>query len=397
MSLIGLVLRNIRGNAIRSLMIFLCVVCIASFFVSTTLIIRGAELSLQRGLERLGADILVVPVGAESKVETVLLMGKPARVWMPKENMEKLATIPGVDRVSPQIYLSSLHGSSCCAVSGMSLVVFDPETDFTISPWLQEYLGRTLAPGEVIGGKYVSVPPGEKSLRLYNYNLTLVGNLEATGTGIDRTVFMTLETAYDMAKFSLTAAEEPLEVPSDVISTVLVKTERDADPHRVALRILFDIPGVVPIESPDLFGAFRQQILGLLWGLFALLIIAWILSIVLLGLIFSMAVNERQREIAVIRALGATRNFVFRSLLAESSILAMTAGAFGIVLTTLGIFVFRDFISDSLGMPYLFPSLLSLSFLFVIGVFLSLLTVVLAAFVPALKISLQEPAIAMKE
>ena len=135
---------------------------VAAFLLSTTLIIKGAEYSLDAGISRLGADILVVPSGAEQKVETALLMGKPTSVWMPQENLAKLAAIPGVEKVSPQIYLASLYGASCCAVSEMFMVVYDPQTDFAITPWLQRKLGRGLKLGEVIGGTYIFVPEGDK-------------------------------------------------------------------------------------------------------------------------------------------------------------------------------------------------------------------------------------------
>src|SRR5512139_2914095 len=142
MHLFRLAFKNIRGSSYRSLAILLAVTGVAGFLLATTLVIAGARYSLDSGLKRLGADIIVVPEGAESKVETALLMGKPTQVWMPEDMLGKIAAIPGVERVSPQIYLSSLYGASCCAVSEMFMVVFDPQTDFAIRPWLLRTLGR---------------------------------------------------------------------------------------------------------------------------------------------------------------------------------------------------------------------------------------------------------------
>lgn len=367
-SILGLSFRNIKENGIRSLIIFLCVLGIAGFFVSTTLIIWGAENSLQKWIERLGADILVVPEGAETKFETALLMGKPTEVWMSADYLHRIAAVPGVAAVSPQIYLQSLYSASCCSVSETFLVAFDPSTDFTITPWLQRKLGRELHKGEVIGGSYIFVPPDEKYIKLYGTNLTLKGNLEPTGTGIDQTIFLTMETAQDMAAASWTTAERPLKIPSGNISSIMVKVQPGADPHKVALQTMLDVGGVVPIESPGLFGASRQQILGLLWGLVVLLSIGWTLSAVLVGLVFSIAANERRREMAVLRALGAPRHFIFRSLLSEAALLAAGAGTLGIILGT-----------------------------FAIALTLSLATVTLAAMFPAYRISQQEPALAMRE
>ncbi len=378
-------------------MIFLCVFGVAAFFAVTTLIVRGAQNSLDRGLERLGADILVVPQGAEAKVETALLMGKPTQVWMSTDYVQKVAGVRGVAAVSPQIYLQSLYDAPCCSVSEMFLVVFDPETDLTVTPWLRRNLGRPLAPGEVIGGSYIFTPPGEKYIKLYGYNLTLRGNLEPTGTGLDQTMFLTFATARDMARSSLATAESPLNIPPDSISSVMVKVQPGADIHKVTLQILRDVVGVTPIESPSLFGSFRQQMLGLLWGFLALLSLAWILSAVLIGLVFSLAANERRREMAVLRALGASRYFVLRSVLTEAALLAACGGILGITLASFGVFVFKDYLAGSLRMPFLFPSVPSYMVLFVVAMVLSLLMATLAAFPAALLVSRQEPAPAMRE
>ena len=103
-------------------------------------------------------------------------------------------------QASPQIYLQSLFGAHCCAVSEMFMVVFDPKTDFSVTPWLQEKLGRDLTIGEVIGGTHVFLPEGDEYIRLYGYDLDLKGTLEPTGIGIDSTMFMTMETAKDVAR-----------------------------------------------------------------------------------------------------------------------------------------------------------------------------------------------------
>ncbi len=397
MNTFKLALRNIKGNHVRSLIVFLCVLGVTLLFSSTALIVEGSQNSLQAGIERLGADIMVVPEGAADRVETALLIGRPTQVWMSADYLQKISGIYGVAKVSPQMYLQSLYGASCCSVSEMFLVVFDPNTDFSVTPWLQSKLGRGLAQGEVIGGSYIFVPEGQPYIKLYGCNLALAGNLEPTGTGLDQTIFMTRETAVAISQSSVTTAEQPLIIPENSVSSVMVKVQPGVDPHQVTLRLAYYLPEVAAIESPSLFGAFRQQMTGLLWGFMALLIIAWVLGTIEIALIFSVVVNERRREIAVVRALGARRSYVFRSLLYEAAMLAVFGGAAGVFLGSLGIFLFKDFLSGTLRMPFLIPSSSSLALLFAAGIALSLLTVILSAWVPSWRISKQEPAIAMRE
>jgi putative ABC transport system permease protein len=397
MNLFKLTINNIKGSAFRSIIIFTCVLGVSSFLLGTTLVISGAQNSLNVGIQRLGADILVVPEGTETKVETALLMGKPTSVWMPSSKLDEIATTPGVAAVSPQIYLQSLYGAPCCAVSEMFLVVYDPATDFTVKPWLDKELGRPLATGEVIGGSYIFVPEGQDYITLYGYHTFLVGNLGATGTGIDQTMFMSKDTAEAMAASSISTAVSPLVIPQDEISEVMVKIVPGADRHRVALDILSNVLGVVPLESPNLFGQFRHQMTGLLWGFVAIMIGFWALAAILIGLVFSMAANERRREIAVLRAMGATRSYVFRSVLTEAGLLAFAGAVIGVLLGAFFIYLFRDYVTSSLGMPFLFPDLGSFLLLVGAGTAFILLTVTLAALLPAYRVSRMEPAIAARE
>ena len=388
---------NIKGSAFRSWVVFLCAMVVAGFSLSTVLVIRGAEDSLRLALNRLGADIIVVPQGSETKVESALLMGKPVKVWMPQENLEKIARVPGVAVASPQLYLSSLSNASCCAVSDMFMVAFDPRTDFTVEPWLKQKLGHELRLGEAVGGSYVFTPEGEENIKLFGYFITLKGNLAPTGTGLDQTMFLTFETAQDVARISKTRAERPLEIPPGSISAALVKVQPGVDRDAVTVDIMRQVPGVTPIQSPNMFQSFRQQITGLLRGMLVILSITLLLSLVLIGLIFSMAANERRREIGVLRALGATRAFVLQSILAEAVILAVDGGAVGLALAGLATFLFRDLLVRSLGIPFLFPSLPSLATLVGGGLVLALSGVTLAAFIPAYRVSRQDPALAMRE
>lgn len=397
MNAFQLALRNISGNAFRNGVVSLCALLISAFALFTTLVMRGAETSLRLTIDRLGADIVVVPEGSEAKIESALLMGVPARFWMPEHNLDRIASIAGVETVSPQLYLATLTGSACCSVSDMFIIAYDPESDFTVRPWLQQKLGGSLRLGEVLGGTYISATEGEQNIKVYGYLVTLKENLEPTGTGLDQTMFLTFETAYDIASKSQAQAQSQLVIPTDSISAALIKVSPGSDPHEVAIEIMQKVPGVTPIESSDLFQSYRKQMTGLLKSILVILVVTWGLSVVLIGLVFSMAANERRKELGVLRALGATRRFVFQSLLVEASLLALVGGATGLMLSGLAIFLFRNLIMVSLEIPFLLPSPATLVVQIGAGLLLALFSVNLAALLPAYNISRQDPAIAMRE
>jgi putative ABC transport system permease protein len=397
MNIFQLAWKNISGNAFRNGVLLVCALLLSSFALFTTLVIRGAENSLRLTIDRLGADVIVVPKGSEAEMEGALLMGDPAKFWMPKSNLDKIAALESVEVASPQLYLATLSGASCCSFSDMFIIAYDPATDLTIHPWLEEEFGGGLQLGEVLGGSHVHATEGEDNVRVYGYQLTLKENLEPTGTGLDQTLFLTFETAYDIASKSYVQAEKPLEIPPDSISAVLIKVKPGIDLYNAVLQVIRNVPGVEPIESANLFQSYRKQMTSLLKGILVILGLTWGLSVALIGLVFSMAASERRKELGVLRSLGATRRFVFQSLLVEASLLAFLGGITGLAVTGLAIFLFRDLIMVSLEIPFLFPSPIALLFQIGAGLLLALVSVNLAALFPAIKISRQEPALAMRE
>ena len=397
MHLVQLARRNIAGNAFRSWVVALCACLVAGLALGTTLILRGADSSLRLANQRLGADIVVVPEGTVEKVEGALLMGHTTRVWMPLETLDRIAAVPGVQAASPQIYLSTLSNASCCSVSDMFLVAYDPTTDFTLEPWLKSTIGEGLKLGEVVGGSFVFTPEGQQNIQIYAYLVTLKANLEPTGTGIDQSMFLTMETARDIARVSVTMAVAPLEIPEGSISAVMVRLEPGVDPQTVAVEIMHRVSGVTPIVSSNLFQAYRKQLSSLRAGIGATLALTLGLSVVLIGLVFSMAANERRRELGVLRAMGASRTFVFRTLLVEAGMLALAGALTGIVLTVLVVYLFRTLIVVTLGLPVLLPALSTLALEVLAGLGVALVVITLAALLPAWRISRLDPAVAMRE
>jgi putative ABC transport system permease protein len=390
MNLTRLALRDISGNAFRSGVIVICALLVAGLSLATVLIARGADDSLRLTQQRLGADIMVVPRGTEQKVEGALLMGSPMKAWLPEADVKKIAAVPGVAAASPQLYLASIVDTPYSTVSPMFVVAYDPATDFTIGPWLKSEIGRDveLGLGESVGGTFVLAPPGEATISLFGYDLDLVANLEPTGTSLDQTVFVSLPGLQE---------QRGVTIPDDGVSSVMVKIAPGADPKKVSAAIQASVPGVTAVNSPDLFGSFRTQMEDQRTGVTAVLGVVLALSVFIIGVVFSVVVNERRREIGVLRALGATRGAVLRSLLTGAAVLALGGGVAGIIFSGLVLFVFRHKLVGLFGFPFLFPSLPRLLALVVIGLAVALATVMLAAFIPAYRISRQEPAVSMRE
>jgi len=370
---------------------------ISGFLLATTLLARGQQYSLKVGLERLGSDLMIVPIEKRSGAEAAFLIGKPvSNCWMPEENLAKVAKLEGVARVSPQLYLESLAGAACCAAWELFIIAIDPETDFTIQPWLKEKLNIPLRMGEVIGGQFVFVPEETQIFMLYGTELNLIANLEPTGTGLDQTAFISTETARMMARESITKAMMPLEIPEGKISAIQVKVQPGYSIEDVSSRITQELPGVFVITSLELTRTIQHQTVGLFRALLTIMVFIWLLASLLIGLVFFMMVNERRREIGTLRAMGASTNFIFRLFLTESAILALGGGIAGVTVATMFTYFFNQFLTLTTKAPLLMPPLVSL-----LGFILACLAVALivglpALIYPAIKGSRIDPAEAMR-
>jgi len=398
MNLWCLVGQSISGRAYRSALIVGFIAVLAAFLMSTTLLAKSIGHSLQVGTERLGADIVVVCAGKEMETQTALLLGKPVSgAWMPAENVDRIAQLEGVAKVSPQLYLETLTGAACCSAWDMFMIAFDPETDFTITPWLRGKLNEPLGPRDVIGGDWVFVPAQTGKIIIYGVEVNLAAKLEATGMGLDKTMFLPFATAREIAKASLTTAARPLEIPEGQISAVQVKVKENYAIDEVAKRIMAAVPRTYAFASLELTRAIHRQTEGLFQMLFLGLAAVWVLAVVLCSLVFSLMVNERRREIGLLRAIGASRSFIFKLFLTESSILGLGGGFIGVVFAVVFIYLFRVYLMLSAELPLLVPPLPSLLGFMLACLIIALVLTLPALLYPAVRASRVDPAAAMRE
>lgn len=136
LSSLSIALSNLSYKINRTLsMLLLTSLCAASVFACVVLS-YGLKNGINTIQKRLGADLMIVPKGAEQKMQSVLISGEPNYFYMEKEIAEKISQIEGVEKVTSRFYLTSVS-EDCCDFP-VQIVGFEPETDFVISPWIEE-------------------------------------------------------------------------------------------------------------------------------------------------------------------------------------------------------------------------------------------------------------------
>jgi putative ABC transport system permease protein len=366
------------------------VAVVACTLFSATLFLRSINNALRIGTYRLGADILVVPENAETKAKSALLSGEPTHFLMDRSILDKVKNVDGVKNATPQLFIKPAS-FTCCYNVDVFLIAFDPETDFTVKPWLQKHLKRPLGPTEIITGRNVPVIVGD-AIPFFGTNFTVVGTMEPTGMDFfDRSAFMSMEAAYRMAENSKARSPQPIAIGRDRISTVLVQIKDDMTPDRVAIRIEHDIPGIKAISSDTVISTVRKQLSGLMHVILFISVILWIIVLLIMAFAFTMIVNERRRELGLLRAMGATKSHITTLILAEASTLSAAGGAAGIAMGFVLLLSIKSVLLHYLKLPYLFPSSPELVLLVVGALLLAVLTGLLSALLPAVSAFRQEP------
>lgn len=260
MTLLYLAKKNLKRKPFRTTALIISIALASGLLFAGAISMKSVLTSIRLGAERLGADLMVVPEGYEEKARSTLIAGKPSVFYMSGEVLDKVRKIKGVNQTSPQLFIKSTS-YPCCTYVDVLLVAFEPETDFTVKPWLKETIKRELGKDEVIIGASIPVSTGEKML-FYGKELTVVGTLSRTGLEyIDHAVYMTMETARDLIKISKTKSFEPLDIKEDVYSTILVQLDPAISPERAAVFIEYEIKGVKAITSQDIIGSVKKTAL----------------------------------------------------------------------------------------------------------------------------------------
>jgi putative ABC transport system permease protein len=320
----------------------------------------------------MGADLVVVPQGALVNITASLLTVQPTGETLPADLGERLVATPGVARVAPQrIVPVVVDGRSA------NLIAFDPVRDFSVLPWLGLHRNGPFDNDGIIAGSRAAGQPAREAV-VCGKPMRVYGRLEKTGVGpFDDAWFVGFAGLADIAAFCRTnrsgatgqtaaAAAAPEhaggqaclpDLRLDRVSAFLLQLAPGTkiDEVRFALGRL---PGVRIVEGNTVLTVSRQGLSTLLLGIAVFSFFQLATLQIAVSLIFSAMVQERWREIGLLRAVGAKPNHVMAMILGEAAIVTGLGGLAGLVFGAALLLVFArslGFYFGLLGVPFAWP------------------------------------------
>lgn len=357
-SLKNLPFRNLKGYAGRtaSLILFSFLMAVAVF--GGTMVIGGVRAGLDTVKARLGADIIVTPESAKNEFDpqTILLQAEPGYFYMDRSKLDEIAKVDGIKRISPQLFMASAK-AGCCS-SRLQMIAFDPETDFTIQPWIENSnMNGKMGLMDVVVGSNVQAS-GDNTIKFYDNRCQVIGQFAPTGSTLDDCVYMNFDTVKVLIEASFEKGLNLYEKydPDEVVSAVMIQVEPGADVEVVAQEIRDKVDAVNVATSGSMVSGIAESLSKTSRNITVFAGIFWVIGMVMTILLFTLMIIERRREFASLMAMGADRKILSGIVIREAMTVNLIGGLAGILLSGVVIIMFRNLIGQMLGVGFVLPA-----------------------------------------
>ena len=398
MNINSLPLKNLKRKSGRTTALVVVVILLSISMLGGSLVVD----SLQSGLEsletRLGADIIVVPDEAKSKknLESILLDGVPGYFYMDKAYYDKVAAREGIDKISAQYYLASTK-SGCCTMP-VQIIGFDPETDFTVTPWIQKSGGGALGTYDIVAGYNINKAIGG-TIKFFDVECKVVAKLDRTGTELDNAVYANYDTIKELIEASKTNSFKFFSNhnPDSIVSSILIDVADGYSIDEVVDDINIHVKGVEAVATKSMLSGVSDSLQGISRIIKVLVGVVWGLVLMILLVVFSSMINERKKEFAVLRVMGTSRRMLAKIILTESAAVSLIGGVIGSAISILMVYPFSTVIENELGLPFLTPNIPKMAIMTVVTIALTVVVGSAASAHEAIQLSKVDTGLILRE
>jgi putative ABC transport system permease protein len=315
--------KNLLRKKTRSLLTILGIAMAAWVLVSLFGFNRGYEASLNKDIDNLGFQMLVVAKGCPYEAATLMLKGGTGLKYMNEDIASAVAAEPEVEGVTPmlmQVVFDPNKGetgglSAFLGVDPVSFPKMKSALPFKAGGWFhgpeaaEAVFGYEVAELEQreVGDLYL-IPEKEVEIKV-------VGVLERTGTQDDGTIFLPIKTVQKI--FGV-----------QQLTSIGIKVKKDADIKAFEDK-MYKLPDVQVVSLSQVKTTIMTLVSTARVMVFSIAVIAVLIA--MMGVINTvlMSVMERRQEIGILKSMGAMAGDVFKLVWLETIILCISGGLIG--------------------------------------------------------------------
>jgi len=315
--------KNLLRKRARSVLTVLGIAMAAWVLVSLFGFNNGYEASLNKDIDNLGFQMLVVAKGCPYEAATLMLKGGTGLKYMDETIAATVAAEPEVDGVTPML-MQVVFDPNKGETGGLAAFLgVDPATfpklksalPFKAGGWfmqpeaLEAVFGYEVAELEQreVGDLYL-IPEKEVEVKV-------VGVLERTGTQDDGTIFLPLKTVQ-----AIFGVKE--------LTSIGIKVKKEADLKAFEDK-MYKLPDVQVVSLSQVKTTIMTLVSTARVMVFSIAVIA--ILIAMMGVVNTvlMSVMERRQEIGILKSMGALAKDVFKLVWLETVILCVGGGLIG--------------------------------------------------------------------
>ncbi len=320
--MLALIFRNLLRRRLRNGLTLAGIAAASAVLINIVAFGEGYRRALRSEIDRSGVQMMLVPLGCPYDAAARVLQNNSLEHSLPATAWEQARRDPAVAVAAPMLMASSPRQDGRRADLWVGL----DETALQLKPWWRMRSGQRWFSGSneiILGADAAALEmrlPGDK---FYSPEMRrefrVTGVLARSGTGDDNALFVPLESAQQMfgQPGQLTAVSIRLKDPA-LVREVVPRLQR--------------IPGAQVATMTEMMGTFLNLLGAVRTLVLAVASIAIAVSALSVFNTLLAGVIERTRELAVMRAIGASRAQVFLLLVSESLLLTVTGAGLGAAL-----------------------------------------------------------------
>ncbi|MDG5469783.1 FtsX-like permease family protein [Deltaproteobacteria bacterium IMCC39524] len=377
--------KNLLRHRTRSVLTMLGIAASVGVLFSVLSFNKGFTEGLAVELERTGLHFMVVPSGCAHEVAALVLHGAVIPKFLDTKVMAHVTTTAGIDLATPILVaqLPDPQRGKIDLIYGVDMSVLSAiKPGWEITGKIPQQDNEILLGYEV--AQHEKLQPGDQFSSGGGVNLLISGIVGLTGSQDDAFIYLPIKTAQKL-----------LDQPA-AATAIGVKVTDPTRMVEITDALTAAVPGIQIVTMGEVMNSISNLAASARALSLAIVLIAILISAVGVMNSILMAVFERTQEIGMMRAVGASRWDIFRIILEETTILSLSGGLVGILISILGSRMIEAFVRSV--MPFVPSGNLisfdpvvaagSVLFIFIIGL--------CAGIYPALKASKINPVEAIK-